>query len=145
LFERIAPWVLIAASALPAVTIAAPKAQLHLEVARTLEQREYGLMNRTSVPEHTGMIFVFADDAPISFWMKDTLVPLDMVFVGGDGVVRAVFPNVAVLPPSTPDSAIPLETARAKYVIELAAGEARKDGLAPGVKLDLSGVPEPLS
>ncbi len=60
-------------------------------------QREQGLMDRTYVPEHTGMIFVFDGDAPVEFWMKDTLVPLDMIFVAADGTVRRVYANVPVV------------------------------------------------
>ncbi len=123
---------------LPTVTVHAPSATLHLEVARTVDQREYGLMNRTSVPQHTGMVFVFEQDAPIAFWMKSTLVPLDMIFVAADGTVRLVDADVPVLAKNTPDSKIPLEQGTAKYVIELAAGEAAKDGISAGVKLDVA-------
>jgi len=132
---------LVLALALPVVTIAAPNAQLRLEVANTPATREYGLMNRTSVPEHTGMIFVFDQDAPIQFWMKNTLVPLDMVFVAGDGSVRSVYANVPTVPPTLSDDKIPLEGGVAKYVIELAAGEAARDGLVAGTKLNLASLP----
>jgi uncharacterized membrane protein (UPF0127 family) len=73
--------------------------------------------------------------------MKNTLVPLDMIFVGADGTVRRVYANVPVLHPQPSDDRIPLEGARAKFVIELPAGEAAKDGIVEGVKLDLHGVP----
>ena len=132
---------LLLAAALPVVAVHAPRADLTLEVARTGAQREHGLMNRSTLPDHTGMIFVFADDDVVSFWMKNTLVPLDMIFIGADGTVRRVFANVAVVPATLPDYQIPLEGAKAKYVIELPAGEAAKDGIAAGTKLDLSGVP----
>ena len=65
-------------------------------------------MDRTSLPPHTGMIFVFDGDGPIEFWMKNTLIPLDMVFVAADGTVRKVS-SVPVLPPGMPDAKIPLE------------------------------------
>ena len=133
--------VLMLAVALPAVTVHAPRADLSLEVARTEAQREHGLMDRKSMQPHTGMIFVFADDEPVAFWMKDTLVPLDMIFIAADGTVRKVFANVPVVAPSLPDDQIPREAANAKYVIELHAGEAVRDGIAQGVKLDLHGVP----
>jgi uncharacterized protein len=131
----------ILAFVLPTVTVAAPRAELTLEVARTPVQREYGLMNRTAVPAHTGMIFVFERDEPVDFWMKQTLVPLDMIFVASDGTVRRVFANVPVVSPALPDDQIPREGANAKYVIELHAGEAALDGIAAGVRLDLRGVP----
>jgi hypothetical protein len=131
----------ILAAALSTVTVHAPKADLTLEVARTEAQREYGLMNRTSLAPHAGMIFVFPGDGPIDFWMKDTLIPLDMVFIGADGTVRKIYHRVPVLKPGTPDAKIPLEAGKAQYVIELAAGDAEVEGLADGVKLDLKGVP----
>jgi uncharacterized protein len=129
------------AAALPTVVIHAPRADLTLEVARSEAQREYGLMNRAQIPPHTGMIFVFEGDEQIAFWMKNTLVPLDMIFVAADGKVRRVFANVPVVTPSMPDAEIPRETDTAKFVIELRAGEAAQDGIAQGVTLDLHGVP----
>jgi len=131
----------LVAAALAVVVVHAPKADLRLEVARTEAQREYGLMNRTSLPKHTGMIFVFPQDGKIAFWMKDTLIPLDMVFVGADGTVRLVDRNVATVPPSLPDGRIPLENGVAKYVIELPAGEAILDGIVTGARLNLADVP----
>ncbi len=101
-------------------------------------------MNRIHLAPHTGMIFIFGGDGRVAFWMKNTLVPLDMLFIGADGTVRRVFANVAVVPRSLPDDGIPREAAVAKYVIELPAGEAAKDGIAPGTRLDLHGVPPSL-
>lgn len=126
-----------AASALPVVVVRAPAADLHLEVATTPDQQERGLMYRTSLAPHTGMLFVFDTDGPVAFWMKNTLVPLDMVFVAAGGRVRSVYRNVAPAPPSMADDAIPRENGTAKYVIELPAGEASGDGIAPGVPLTI--------
>lgn len=127
--------------ALPLTIVSAPRAQLRLETATTEEERERGLMSRTALPPHTGMLFVFDSDGPVSFWMKDTLVPLDMIFVASDGVVRRVFTRVAPAPPNAPDNAIPLETATARYVIELPAGEASADGIVAGAHLRFAGTP----
>jgi uncharacterized protein len=126
---------------LTTIAVNAPKAVLTLEVAGTPAQQEHGLMNRRYVAPHTGMIFVFERDEPVDFWMKNTLVPLDMIFVAADGTVRRVFADVAVVAPTLPDDQIPKEGSQAKYVIELPAGEASKDGIAAGVKLDLHDVP----
>lgn len=131
-----APSALPTPQSLATMALHAPKATLHLQVARTEEQRERGLMSVRHLPAHTGMLFVFDADAPVAFWMKDTLVPLDMVFVGTDGVVRKVFARVPVLSPSLPDAQIPLEQGSARYVIELPAGEAAHDGLIPGVHIE---------
>jgi uncharacterized protein len=83
------------------------------------------------------MLFVFDRDAPVEFWMKDTLIPLDMVFLGADGTVRSVAKNVHTVPPNTPDAQIPRVDGRAKFVIELNAQEAQADGIAAGVKLQV--------
>jgi uncharacterized protein len=131
------------AVALQAVVVRAPRADLTLEVARTEAQRERGLMNRKTVAPHTGMIFVFERDGPVEFWMKDTLEPLDMIFIGADGNVRRVYASVPVVAPGVSDDAIPREGGTAKFVIELAAGEAARDGIAAGAKLDLGGIPPP--
>jgi uncharacterized membrane protein (UPF0127 family) len=133
--------ILLLAAALPTIVVHAPHADVSLEVARTESQREQGLMNRTQLAPHTGMIFVFDGDGPVAFWMKNTLVPLDMVFIGADGVVRRVYANVAVVSPALPDEAIPREAGEAKFVIELSSGEAARDGIVAGAKLDLRGVP----
>lgn len=126
-----------APSGLPVVVVAAPQASLRLEVARTEPQREHGLMDRTSLPAHTGMLFVFEQDGPLTFWMKDTLVPLDMVFVAANGTVRSVATAVQPAPKSAADATIPLEPGVGKYVIELPSGEAARDGIKPGVRLTI--------
>jgi uncharacterized membrane protein (UPF0127 family) len=122
--------------ALAAITVRAPKAALHMQVATTQAERERGLMSVRYLAPHTGMVFVFNSDAPVAFWMKDTLIPLDMVFVSPDGIVRRVFARVPVVSPQLPDRNIPLEQGTAKYVIELPAGEAAVDGLKPGARVE---------
>ncbi|HLY02278.1 MAG TPA: DUF192 domain-containing protein [Candidatus Cybelea sp.] len=138
---KVAVLATVLASALATIVVHAPKADLTLEVARTENQREQGLMNRRVVMRQTGMLFVFERDEEVDFWMKDTLVPLDMIFIAADGTVRRVFSNVKVVAPTLPDEQIPREGAQAKYVIELAAGEASTDGIVAGVKLDLREAP----
>jgi hypothetical protein len=112
-----------------------PTTTLQLEIATTEQQREQGLMNRTHLAPHSGMLFVFPSDQPVSFWMKNTLISLDMVFVDANGTVRQVIANVPTVSPALPDDQIPLEQSSGKYVIELAAGAAAKDGIVPGAVL----------
>ena len=121
---------------LPTMSVHAPKATLTLQVARTEDQREQGLMNVTNLPAHTGMLFVFDADQEVEFWMKNTLVPLDMVFLGPDGTVRSVAANVPATNAQTPDAEIPRRSSKARYVIELPAGEAEKDGITGSVVLN---------
>ncbi len=129
-------------SSLPIVTMNAPRAAMHLWVARSERSHELGLMERTRLDPAQGMIFVFGRNSERDFWMKDTLMPLDMVFIEHDGLVRAVFSRVPVLPPGTPDNAIPLIHARAQYVLELGAGEARRLGIVAGEKLTIPSLPK---
>ncbi|HKU66561.1 MAG TPA: DUF192 domain-containing protein, partial [Candidatus Baltobacteraceae bacterium] len=104
--------------ALSTIALNAPRAALRVQVARTEGQRERGLMSVRRLAPHTGMLFVFDTDGPVAFWMKDTLIPLDMVFLAPDGTVRKIFARVPVLAPKTPDEEIPLEQGAAKFVIE---------------------------
>jgi uncharacterized membrane protein (UPF0127 family) len=126
---------------LPVTIVEAPNARLALQTASTEPERERGLMGVTSLRPHTGMLFVFDSDGPISFWMKDTLISLDMIFVAGDGTVRTVFARVPVVSLATPDNAIPLESGNGRYVIELPAGDAERDGIVPGVRLRFARTP----
>jgi uncharacterized membrane protein (UPF0127 family) len=122
-------------------SVKAPAATLALQVADTSESRSYGLMCVTALAPQTGMIFVFrGGDYEHDFWMKNTLVPLDMVWVLADGVVTTVAAHVPATTVDTPDAKIPHRSGKGSYVIELAAGEAARDGIKPGVRLDLSKV-----
>lgn len=121
---------------LPVIVLHAPRAALRVQVAQTEQQRERGLMSVRHLHAHTGMLFVFDNDAQVAFWMKDTLIPLDMVFLAPDGRVRKVFARVPVVSPELPDAKIPLEEGSAKYVIELPSGEAAPDGLRPGTRVE---------
>lgn len=144
-------WALLLAAALtpapsasphtPVVVVQAPRAELLLELARTPAEQERGLMYRTSLPARGGMLFVFANDGPVTFWMKNTLIPLDMLFIASDGTVRQVDADVPVPAPGIGDEQIPRESGFARYVIELRAGEARRDGIEPGVKLAIPKLP----
>ncbi len=126
------------------VSVAAPKTTLRLRVADTWFTREYGLMCVTSLAPQTGMIFVFGGgDRKQSFWMKNTLIPLDMVFVRKNGRVDTVAADVPSTTTDTPEADIPWRYGMASYVIELAAGEAAKAGIVRGATLDLSHVGPP--
>jgi uncharacterized membrane protein (UPF0127 family) len=124
------------------VRVRAPNETLELRIADTVSRREYGLMCVRSLPPRTGMIFVFSDgDNYRDFWMKNTLIPLDMVWVSKNGRVNDVRANVPSTNVNTPDDKIPHRSGTGTYVIELAAGEAARAGIKPGTMLDVSDVP----
>jgi uncharacterized membrane protein (UPF0127 family) len=87
-------------------------------------------------PQH-GMIFVFDVDSVQEFWMKNTLVPLDMVWVASDGTVTHVAANVPASTSATPDENVARRRGSGRYVIELPGGEAALDGIRTGVTFSL--------
>jgi uncharacterized membrane protein (UPF0127 family) len=121
--------------------VRAGRTLLRLAVAATSAQREHGLMNVPFVPAGQGMLFAFpGGDEMRGFWMKDTITPLDMVFVRGDGVITMIAENVPATPPNTPDTKVARRQAIAKYVIELGARESERIGLEPGMQLNIEAV-----
>jgi uncharacterized membrane protein (UPF0127 family) len=102
-----------------------------LEVADDDRSREIGLMNRDSMPADHGMIFPFAREEPRGFWMKNTRIPLDILYLDSSGRVVSVH-TMAPYDLRTTNSAGP-----AKYVIELNAGVAAKLGIKAGDKLEV--------
>lgn len=106
-----------------------------LELALTPEDQANGLMFRESLPEKTGMLFVFPEPSPHHFWMKNTMIPLDMIWLDQSGKVLFVSANT---PPCTAD---PCPTygpdGPAKIVLEIAGGLAEKEGVKPGAVLKL--------
>ena len=120
---------------LPTVELRAPRAALSVQVARSREQRERGLMNVRALPPHTGMLFVFSAESRKSFWMKDTLIDLDMVWLRKDGTVTSVAARVPRSEPTTPDDRVATREGDGAYVLELPAGEAQDDGLRAGARV----------
>jgi len=117
--------------------------RLDVEVADTAATRERGLMYRTFLGKNNGMIFVFDDDAPRRFWMKNTLIPLDMIFADAAGTVVSVSQNVR--PCEEVLRAMKIKTCPsyssvypAKYVLEINAGLAVSHAIRPGSHMDIS-------
>jgi uncharacterized membrane protein (UPF0127 family) len=101
-----------------------------IEIADTPPSRERGLMYRVEMPEDQGMIFSWEDEAERSFWMHDTCIPLDMLYIGRDSVIQGVLEQVPAMD-ETP-RAVPCPAA---YVLELNAGWTRAHGVAPGQRI----------
>ncbi len=101
-----------------------------VEMAVTPDQRNKGLMFRKALPEGRGMLFDFGAETQINMWMKNTYIPLDMIFIRSDGRVARIAEN------TTPHSeAIISSGAPVKAVLEVIAGTAKKFGIAPGDKV----------
>ncbi len=107
----------------------------NIEVMVTEEERELGLMFRRSLPENSGMLFLYDPPQPATMWMKNTLIPLDMVFISADARVHRIEQNAepfsTTLIPSDGDIV---------GVLELNAGEAGKIGLRRGDKVIYPGL-----
>jgi hypothetical protein len=102
-----------------------------VEMAVSDEQRAKGLMGRTSLPANYGMWFVFPYDVQDPFWMKDTLIPLDMIFVGSDMKVVDV---IASAEPQSERKLFP--KAMYRYVLEVNGGYAAANGITVGNQVE---------
>ncbi|MFG1465284.1 DUF192 domain-containing protein [Xanthobacter sp. DSM 24535] len=103
---------------------------LEVEVARTDEQRMTGLMYRKELPERQGMLFDFGKVEPVYMWMKNTYIPLDMLFVRADGTIARIEEMTTPFSTRTISSGEPV-----KVVVEIAGGGAKRLGIAPGDRL----------
>lgn len=101
-----------------------------VEVAGDVESQERGLMNRKQMPADAGMLFDFRRARFVTFWMKDTYIPLDMLFVRADGTISSVEPNAVPLSTDPISSAEPIVV-----VIELNGGRAHDLDIEPGDKV----------
>jgi uncharacterized protein len=98
-----------------------------VEVARTEPQRNTGMMFRTQMARDRGMLFLFYPAQPVSFWMRNTLLPLDMIFIRKDGRIANIIENAEPLSLTVRSSEGPVVA-----VLELAGGSAKRLGIAPG-------------
>lgn len=114
---------------LPRIKLQAGMYQIDTQVAQTPEQRSIGLMFRTDMHAHEGMLFVFEQPATQCFWMKNTLIPLTAAFVADDGTIV----NLADMKPQTTDSHCSAKPVR--FVLEMNQGWFAKRGLKAGSKL----------
>ncbi len=114
---------------LPLVELGAGMYRIEAELAHTDQARQTGLMNRRSMPAQHGMIFVFTQDARHCMWMKNTLIPLSVAFLDGEGRIL----NIADMQPQTLDSHCAAGPAR--YALEMNLGWFAERGLTPGAKI----------
>lgn len=113
------------AAPLVAVTAKGDRA-FQIEIADTEDEREAGLMFRQTMTDDRGMLFVFDQTEGVGFWMKNTPMPLDLIFIGEDGRISAIRKgepqSEAVIAPDAP----------VRFVLELKAGTAARQGIAEG-------------
>jgi uncharacterized membrane protein (UPF0127 family) len=118
--------------------ITLPQGRVYAEVADTSASRAQGLSGRKGLSADEGMLFVFEHSGKYGFWMKDMLFPIDIVWINEDGIVVHVVHNATPAsyfvtnPPQTF-----VNTPDAKYVLEVASGQAEKFGLYLGTKVKI--------
>lgn len=107
---------------------------VQVELARDGASRERGLMYRTSMPADSGMLFSWQDERIRSFWMHNTCIPLDLLYITKEGVIAGILEQVPTL--NDASRRIPCPVA---HVLELNAGWSRAHGVAPGMKVKIDG------
>ena len=105
---------------------AAGERSFRIEIADDQSERSAGLMFRESMDDDHGMLFVFEDTRPVGFWMKNTPMPLDLLFIGQDGKIRDILPGE----PFSEAQISPREPVR--FVLEFKRGTAEKAGIKNG-------------
>jgi uncharacterized membrane protein (UPF0127 family) len=101
-----------------------------VELALTPEQAAYGLMYRRSMPKDAGMLFIWPDEQPVTMWMKNTFIPLDMLYVRRDGTIIKIVRQAQPLDTSLLPSGQPIHA-----VVELNGGEAERRDIILGDKV----------
>ncbi|HEV7291693.1 MAG TPA: DUF192 domain-containing protein [Devosia sp.] len=102
-----------------------------VELVDTPESRAQGLMFRTELADNAGMLFDFKEERPVAFWMRNTFIPLDMIFVGADGVVSNVHVNARPQDPTSIPSEGPVQ-----FVLEIPGGRSLEIGLKAGDRME---------
>lgn len=105
------------------------------EVAATAQERSEGLMGRTSLAPNTGMLFVFRGPVRVGFFMKDTLIPLDIAFIGR-GIVLEVR---SMVPCKVSECPVTYPSATYEMALEVAAGTFARAGIGPGTTVSIEG------
>jgi uncharacterized protein len=116
------------------VDASAGTATVRVEIARTPREQEKGLMDRAQLDADAGMIFPFATTGRHAFWMKNTILPLDLLFIGEDGRVAAIVER-SPLGLDSDDGGV-----ESRYVLEVNRGWARAHGVKPGDRVRLQNV-----
>ncbi|MBO4707457.1 MAG: DUF192 domain-containing protein [Elusimicrobiaceae bacterium] len=114
--------------------------KVNAELALTKAEAEKGLMNREVLPEDSGMLFVFNNETLHYFWMKNTFVNLDMLFISANKTVNEAWENVPRSYVYTPDNQVAVRGGMAKYVLELPAKSITKHNIKIGSKINFDDI-----
>lgn len=117
------------------LTLRGPDGKEHpftIELALSNAERMQGLMYRKAMPADHGMLFDFGEERLVTMWMRNTVLPLDMLFIGSDGVVKTVRERAVPFSESIISSGEDVQ-----YVLEVNAGTVKRLGLGPGSRIDL--------
>ncbi len=127
-----------ACEARPGVTLYTQRGPVRVlvEIANTPEARARGLMYRKELPSNAGMLFVFPEEDQLEFWMKNTPLSLDMIFIAANLEVVGIVERAQPFSTTPRGPGVP-----AKYVLEVNAGFAEKHGLRVGDRVQFDGVP----
>ncbi|WP_325168788.1 DUF192 domain-containing protein [Paracoccus caeni] len=107
-----------------------------VEIADTDELRARGLMYRRELADDAGMLFIYDRPREVSFWMRNTYLPLDLLFMDDHGVIRHIHRNARPFDEtSIPGAAIGDPNPERQMILEIAAGEADRHGLRPGMAM----------
>ncbi len=122
-------------------TITIKDKKISVQIAKTNEERSKGLSGVSSLKEDSGMLFVFNPKSTPLFWMKDMLIPLDMIWIA-DGKIVRIDKNVPAPAANTPDSALRTYSAGqpVDYILEVNGGYSDKNNIKTGDLVDLSGI-----
>ena len=108
----------------------AGKVSINAEFARTPSQQQQGLMYRKELKDGDGMLFIFEKDDVLSFWMKNTIIPLSIAYIGSDGRILDIYDM-------EPENLNPVRSSRSvRYALEVPVGWFTRAGIALGDKLD---------
>ncbi|WP_245897819.1 DUF192 domain-containing protein [Pseudoprimorskyibacter insulae] len=105
-------------------------ARFTVEIADDAEERAQGLMHRSSMPRAAGMLFVYPYPRAVAFWMRNTLIPLDMVFADSEGVVRHIHSNAVPLDETPIPGGDDIQ-----YVLEINGGLSSSMGITVGSQI----------
>lgn len=111
--------------------------KIHCEVAADRNSKILGLMFRKHLDRDKGMLFVFDTEEEQSFWMKNTYIPLDIIFISKKYRINKIFKNLKPYRKDMKTEDIPVVSSEAKYVLEINAGLSDENGLNPGDKIKI--------